>query len=637
MNRIKQISLSASMFLAVLIFSCSTSGNDVESGYEQKAGNLSSSSGNVSSSSIFVNLADTTFITLKGTSAEIVGKDAVAVQNSNYGTIVEITGSRVYSVQGQLSNGFIAVAQKDINPIVILNGVDIASSNYAPIVSLKKSNVTLVLASGTTNTISDGGQGATDGKYNLGYDIEEQPNATLLVRRNLTIKGIGKLIVNSKLNNGIGSRAILRIESGDIKVDAPNNALKGNDEVVITGGTLNLTSKEDGIKTEGEEGDSSLGAISITGGDITINSVQDGIQAATDLNISGATLKITAGGGSNGSARGTNDPSSKGIKSVKNIHIKSGNINIDSKDDGIHADEGLIIDGGTITVATNNSMGSGGTGGFPGWGGGTTSANGGDGLRGAKSVIINDGNIDITKAYEGIEGFKITINGGTIRIKSSDDGINVSDYVDSPANGCSANAICCVINSNLTINGGTIYVDAGTDGLDSNGDIIINGGTIVVFGSGTSNLEEAIDADKDIIVNGGTLIALGEDSQCMQHAPKESSRQRSIFVKRSSAVAANTIVNVTSGGNQVVAFRTLRNATRMLITSPQINTGTLEIRTGGSHSGTENNMRMFTGGSYNTSGSTQLVSFNVNGMVTTSNNSSCNSPRTFTCDTSTSR
>ena len=635
MDRIKQISLAASMLLAVLsIFSCSTSGNYVESGDEQNAGNLSSSDGSVSSSSIFVNLADTTFITLKGTSAEIVGRDAVAAQNSNYGTIVEITGTRVYSVQGQLSNGFIAVAQKDINPIVILNGVDIASSNYAPIVSLKKSNLTLVLASGTTNTLSDGGQGATDGKYNLGYDPEEQPNATLLVRRNLTIKGTGKLVVNSKLNNGIGSRAILRIESGDIKVDAPNNALKGNDEVVITGGILNLTSKEDGIKTEGEEGNSSLGAISITGGDITINSVQDGIQAATDLNISNATLNITAGGGSNGSARGTNDPSSKGIKSVKNIHIKSGTININSKDDGIHADEGLIIDGGTITVATNNSMGS--SGGFGGWGG-TASANGGDGLRGAKSITINDGNIDITKAYEGIEGFKITINGGTIRVKSSDDGINVSDYVDSPANGCSAGAICCVINSNLTINGGTLYVDAGTDGLDSNGDIIINGGTIVVFGSGTSNFEEAIDADKDIIVNGGTLIALGEDSQCMQHAPKESSRQRSVFVKRSSAVAANTIVNVTSGGNQVATFRTLRNATRILITSPQINTGTLEVRTGGSHSGTENNMRMFTGGSYNTSGSTQLVSFNVNGMVTTSNNSSCNSPQNFTCGTSTSR
>jgi len=411
MSRIKPISLSASMLLAVfLIFSCSSSGNIIEGEDEQKTGNLSSSggatnssssrassssggsvssssnvssSGNVSSSSNFVSLGDTTFITLKGTSAEIVGRDAVAVQNSNYGTIVEITGTRVYSVQGQLSNGFIAVAQKDINPIVVLNGVDIASSNYAPIVSLKKSNLTLVLAPGTTNTLSDGGQGATDGKYNLGYDPEEQPNATLLVRKNLTIKGTGKLVVNSKLNNGIGSRAILRIESGDINVDAPNNALKGNDEVVITGGTFNLTSKEDGIKTEGEEGDSSLGAISITGGNITVNSTQDGIQAATDLNISNATLNITAGGGSNGSARGTNDPSSKGIKSVKNIHIKSGTININSKDDGIHADEGLIIDGGTITVATNNSMGSGGTGGFPGWGG-TTSANGGDGLRGSK-------------------------------------------------------------------------------------------------------------------------------------------------------------------------------------------------------------------------------------------------------------
>ncbi|MCL2182811.1 MAG: carbohydrate-binding domain-containing protein, partial [Chitinispirillia bacterium] len=277
---------------------------------------------------------DTTIINLKGTTADFTGNNVnIIEQDPYYGTIVEITGGGTYLVQGTLNKGFVAVSKKDLNVTVILKDAHITSPNYAPLVCLKKSDVTVVLATNSTNSLADGGQDAADGKYGFGYDPDEQPNAALLIRRNLTIKGTGKLNVTAKCNNGIGSRASLKIEGGDITVSAPNNALKGNDAVTIAGGTLNLTSGEDGIKTE--ERDAGLGVVSVTGGSITITAGKDGVDASTGLNISNAAFKVKTGGGSG--ASGTVATSAKGLKADSSITIFSGTFDIDSKDDAIHA------------------------------------------------------------------------------------------------------------------------------------------------------------------------------------------------------------------------------------------------------------------------------------------------------------
>ncbi len=90
----------------------------------------------------------------------------------------------------------------------------------------------------------------------------------------------------------------------------------------------------------------------------------------------------------------------------------------------------------------------------------------------------------------------LTLNGGSIRIDSQDDGINTNeDNV-----------------SVTTINGGSLTVNAGNgaegDGIDSNGWLVINGGSIVTLSNDRSP-DGGIDADRDILVNGGTLAAYG--------------------------------------------------------------------------------------------------------------------------------
>ena len=86
------------------------------------------------------------------------------------------------------------------------------------------------------------------------------------------------------------------------------------------------------------------------------------------------------------------------------------------------------------------------------------------------------------------------LNGGTIQIQASDDGINAARKSRSYA-------------AAVEINGGDITVVMGsgdTDGIDSNGSITVNGGTVNVTGRST------FDCDGAATYNGGTIIVNGQ-------------------------------------------------------------------------------------------------------------------------------
>lgn len=109
-----------------------------------------------------------------------------------------------------------------------------------------------------------------------------------------------------------------------------------------------------------------------------------------------------------------------------------------------------------------------------------------------------DGVLNITADNEGLDSeLHLTINGGNINITSGNDGINTNeDNV-----------------SVTTINDGSlnIFVTGSTgegDGIDSNGWLVINGGTVTCQACATSG-DAGIDSDKGIYINGGTVVASG--------------------------------------------------------------------------------------------------------------------------------
>ena len=73
----------------------------------------------------------------------------------------------------------------------------------------------------------------------------------------LTISGVGKLNVNGNTKNGIKGAALstLIINSGEFVITASKNALACDHLLTINGGTFDISSYGDGIKSEPDEDD----------------------------------------------------------------------------------------------------------------------------------------------------------------------------------------------------------------------------------------------------------------------------------------------------------------------------------------------------------------------------------------------
>ena len=196
---------------------------------------------------------------------------------------------------------------------------------------------------------------------------------------------------------------------------------------------------------------------------LTISSSNHGIVSKDDLKITGGKYFITA-------AR-------HAVKANDSIRIAGGNLSLNAGEDGLHAENDedptkgyIYIAGGQFDITVKD-----------------------DAIHAESILQIDKGDFQIS-ASEGLEGTYIQINGGTIHIQSSDDGINAGQKSSA-------------YRTTFEINDGEITIVMGTgdtDGVDSNGDLIINGGTINVTGN------SGFDYDGSASFNGGTIIVNGQ-------------------------------------------------------------------------------------------------------------------------------
>ena len=204
-------------------------------------------------------------------------------------SVYTITQAGEYTVTGLLSEGQIVVdADDNAEVTIVLNGTSITCSNGSPIYIKNADNVKIKSEENTYNCIVDARAEADD---NSDDSSNENGNAAIYAACDLKLVGKGALSVTGNYNNGIQSKDDISIKNVTIKVNAVNNAIKGNDEVAIESGEIiAISRKGDGIKTS----NSSLstkgkqkGNVIISGGNIDIYAACDGIDAAYGVDVSG--------------------------------------------------------------------------------------------------------------------------------------------------------------------------------------------------------------------------------------------------------------------------------------------------------------------------------------------------------------
>lgn len=494
------------------------------------------------------------------------------------GSKVTITSAGTYSLSGTLTNGQIIVNTTDTATVrLILNGITVTNSSSSAILVKKSGKTVICLADNTQNSVTDGSSYTVE-------DSDDDPNAAIFSKSDLSIFGNGSLTVNAKYNDGITSKDGLIIKSGNITVNSIDDGIRGKDYLIIRDGNFTLKTSGDGFKSDNDE-NTALGYISIVKGTFNITSGKDAIQAHTDVKINSGDFVITTGGGSSDGK--PSSYSAKGIKAIDSLIINGGIFSINSADDAIHTNGNMLINAGTYTLSTGD-----------------------DGMHANTTLAIKAGDINVNKSYEGIESAKITIDGGNIHVTSSDDGINAASGSSSGTGGMGGGMSAG--NCTLYINGGYIYVNGNGDGVDVNGSITMTGGTLIVNGP-TANDNGALDYDGTFKLTGGYVLAAG--SSGMAQAPDATSSQNSLLLNFTSAYKAGVLVHIeTSAGDEVLTFKPVKQYQSIAFSSSKLVKGTTYlVYTSGSSTGTATD-GLYTGGSY-TAG-TKYTSFTISSVVT---------------------
>lgn len=519
-------------------------------------------------------------------------KEKLSVTKSdlgNYNNVISLNGEGItitesgeYVLEGKIDNGQIIVDIPDSDDKVvtlIFNGVDISCDNSSAVYVKNAKKVVLSLVADTTNTFTDGSD------YVYDDEAEEEPNACIFSKDDLVIAGTGTLIVNGNFNNGIYSKDDLTITGGNIDVKAVNHGVKGKDSISILDGDISIEADGDGMCSTNNV-DEGEGFILIENGTYNITSGQDGIAAETCLLIKNGQFNITTGEGAKVTSWGNNDMwgnknnpmrpgmdmeenntesdtvSKKAVKASVDITINAGEFIINSEDDAIHSNGSISIENGEYEIKSGD-----------------------DGVHADNSLTINEGNITINQCYEGIEGTNIVVNNGNIYIMSTDDGFNAAGGNDSSAMmGRPGMNNFGGSTGSLEINGGYIYMNASGDGLDSNGNIVINDGFIIVDGPENGG-NGAMDYDSSCEIKNGFLLAVGYGQ--MAQMPNNADIN-CVMIGFNNVINAGDIVNIkNSTGEDLLTYSGAKSYNNLVLCTSMLETGKeYTISIGGTCDGT---------------------------------------------------
>ena len=481
-------------------------------------------------------------ITLNKTTATVSGSGVKAD-----GSTITITEEGVYIVSGTLEDGQIIVDASDSDKVqIVLDGVHINCKTNAAIYVREADKVFITLAENSSNTLGGG---------NEYTQIDDNTvDGVIFSKSNLVCNGTGSLTIEADYKHGIVSKDDLVITGGTYKIAAADNGITAKDQIKILNGSFDIDAANSAVKAKNTD-DAELGNIYIAGGIFTIEAEQDGFHATGSIVVDDGTITVNSG--------------DDGFHAELDTVIHGGTILVEKSNEGLEGKR-VVVNGGDITINASddgiNAANSGDDGvnainpGANAVGSGDDDSNAASSNNDSSAAVNSGDDGSISGEADGKEPQQMppdTENGSDMQPSQDFDPENAPSDGNAPQNFDPGNAPSDGDapqkmqggpggggNSELyiKITGGTLTVSADGDGLDSNGGLLVTGGTTIVYGP-TSDGDSALDYDGSAIATGGTLAAIG--SAGMTESFSEDSTQPVITYYCTETQSAATTITLT--------------------------------------------------------------------------------------------
>ena len=288
--------------------------------------------------------------------ADYSSAETITMSESNNDVTIKESGT--YIITGSCSDGNIKVKKGTTGVVLVLKDLDLTSTTGATL-SVNKGAEAKIIVSGSVKL--------TDAEDPTLEDVsDDYDGAAIKVKSGASayLTGTGSLTVNGSAKNGVKVSASeddgngsLVIDGASITISAANDAINAEYDLAILSGTLTITAGDDALHadrvlTVGENG---------SGPSITIKSCTEGVEA-TVVNLAGGTVNVTStdDGVNAANSDGTyaslgysinvtgakvtvNAPRADGLDSNGNINLISGSATINSASTG--GDAGMDYDG----------------------------------------------------------------------------------------------------------------------------------------------------------------------------------------------------------------------------------------------------------------------------------------------------
>ena len=345
-------------------------------------------------------------------------------------------------------------------------------------------------------TVYDGGTITKAGTYRISGEqgdviVDAGDADVVLILDNATIAGQINVVSADKVQ-------VHAVGSSTVTATAPDSAaIYSHADLVLSGdGTVTVHSEG-----EGADGIASSDDLALYSGTWKVTAADDAFRGKDSASVLGGHLDATAG--------------DDGVRSDVAVHLSGGTVDVNAGADGVHSDVALLIDGGDVTVASST-----------------------EGLE-AGLLSISDGTVDLTSSDDGINGSGATsVDAATEQEQQEHSeeaaGPQPPEGMPEPPQGIQEPPQAMQqpkegmqppqqggtsggqpgagmeqsTGEQIVISGGTVKVNAAGDGIDSNGDLRINGGTVLVFGP-SDGANGTFDYAGSFSIDGGTVIGLG--------------------------------------------------------------------------------------------------------------------------------